>query len=355
MHKNNRYVIGLMSGTSLDGLDLIYMRFTTEDYSNYEIIHYDTYAYSNEWIQKLKKGVYADKDELCLLDIDFGVLVGKSVNRFIEKFKISNIDFIASHGHTIFHQPEKGITLQVGNGQEIANATGLKVVCDFRTQDVKLGGQGAPLVPIGDKLLFSNYEACLNLGGFANVSYDSKGERIAYDVCPVNIVLNHYAEKLGLAYDESGNMASMGIVRDTLLKELNALTFYQIAPPKSLGYEWVLTYILPLIDGYDLSVRDILRTYVEHIAMQLSSVLKSKSSILVTGGGAFNSFLMERILYHSGNQFETPSKEMIEYKEALIFAFLGLLRIEGKVNCLKSVTGAKRNHSSGVIFNPNNT
>lgn len=355
MHKNNLYVIGLMSGTSLDGLDLVYVKFDAGNYANYEVICSKTSAYTHEWFGKLKKGVHRDTSELATLDRDFGVLIGEIVNEFIEQNSISEVDFIASHGHTIFHEPEKGITLQIGHGQEIANKTQLKVVCDFRTQDVKLGGQGAPLVPIGDKFLFSDYEACLNLGGFANVSFDKNNERIAFDICPVNIVLNHYAEKLGLEYDVSGEIASSGQVHEKLLNALNSLDFYRAEPPKSLGLEWVLEHIFPLIDSYQLSVANVLRTYVEHIAVQLSSVLKLKSSILVTGGGTFNTFLMERMKHYTGNCFSIPSNEIIEYKEALIFAFLGLLRIRGEVNCLQSVTGAEKNHSSGIIFNPNNT
>jgi len=355
MHNDSISVIGLMSGTSLDGLDVVYAKFDKKNFKSYKIVACNTYSYTDEIVQKLKNGIYAQKEELLKLDKDFGGFIGNRVNEFREDYGISEVDFIASHGHTIFHEPAKGITLQIGSGQKIANLTKVQVVCDFRTQDVRLGGEGAPLVPIGDKLLFSDYDACLNLGGFANVSFDQREERIAFDICPVNIVLNHYARKLDLAYDKSGEIASNGHVQEELLKALNDIDFYRAAPPKSLGYEWVLKYIFPLIDSCKMSNQDILSTYVEHVAIQLSTVLRSKPSTLVTGGGVFNTFLMERVIHYSGNQFKIPSKEMINYKEALVFAFLGLLRTEGKVNCLKSVTGAKKNHSSGVIFNPNNT
>lgn len=354
MQNNSISVIGLMSGTSLDGLDVICVKFDKKNRKSYKIVACHTYAYTDEMVYNLKNGIYSKKEELLKLDMDFGEFIGNRVNQFRKDYHISEIDFIASHGHTIFHEPAKGVTLQIGNGQKIADLTNKQVVCDFRTQDVQFGGQGAPLVPIGDKLLFSDYDACLNLGGFANISFDRNKERIAFDICPVNIVLNHYARKLGLIYDKSGDIASKGYVQQELLKALNGVDFYKVSPPKSLGYEWVLEYVFPIIDSYEISNHDVLRTYVEHIAVQLSAVLSSKSSTLVTGGGAFNTFLMERIIHYSGNQFKTPSKEIIDYKEALIFAFLGLLRIEGKVNCLMSVTGAKKNHSSGVIFNPNN-
>ena len=355
MHDDSTSVIGLMSGTSLDGLDVVYVKFNKKDPKRYRIIACCTIEYTDQIREKLKNGIHETKEDLKNLDLDFGQYIGNTVNQFRRDHEISDVDFIASHGHTIFHEPAKGITLQIGNGQEIANVTKTKVVCDFRIQDVLLGGQGAPLVPIGDKLLFSDYEACLNLGGFANVSFDQNEERIAFDICPVNIVLNHYTRKLGLAYDESGRIASKGRVHKELLQTLNNLTFYKKHSPKSLGYEWVLEYIFPLIDSYEMSIQDILSTYVEHVAIQLSIVLKSKSSLLTTGGGVFNTFLMERVTHYSGRQYEMPLIEMINYKEALVFAFLGLLKIEDKVNCLKSVTGAKKNHSSGVIFNPNNT
>ncbi|MDT7833468.1 anhydro-N-acetylmuramic acid kinase [Flavobacteriaceae bacterium S356] len=355
MHDDSTSIIGLMSGTSLDGLDAVYVKFNKRDSKDYKIIACHTFEYTDQIYQKLKNGIHKTKEDLKNLDRDFAQYIGNTVNEFIKSYEISDVDFIASHGHTIFHEPAKGLTLQIGSGQEISNVTNTRVVCDFRTQDVLLGGQGAPLVPIGDKFLFSNYGACLNLGGFANVSFDQNKERIAFDICPVNIVLNHYSKKIGLAYDESGRVASSGQVYNELLQVLNDLNFYKLEPPRSLGYEWVLENIFPLIDSYKISVQDILSTYVEHIAIQLSVVLKSKSSILVTGGGAFNTFLMKRVTHYTGQQFEKPLAEIINYKEALIFAFLGLLRMEGKVNCLKSVTGAKKNHSSGVIFNPNNT
>jgi anhydro-N-acetylmuramic acid kinase len=355
MHDNFIYSIGLMSGTSLDGLDLVYVQFDKNAYKNFKIIAAKTYSYSKEWVERLKNGMYLSEDELKKLHVDFGMLLGDLVNKFSVEEKISHVDFIASHGHTIFHEPAKGITLQVGDGQCIANKTRYKVICDFRSQDVQLGGQGAPLVPIGDDQLFSQYEACLNLGGFANISFTQKKSRIAFDVCPVNIVLNHYAKKLGYLYDAEGAIASSGTIQADLLDELNSLSFYQQAPPKSLGFEWVLTSIFPIIGKYDIATKDILRTFVEHVAIQMERILKNRSTILITGGGAFNLFLIERMQYYVDSKLIIPSGEIVNYKEALIFSFLGLLKIEDKINCLSSVTGAKKNHSSGVIFHPNNS
>ncbi|TYP97328.1 anhydro-N-acetylmuramic acid kinase [Tenacibaculum adriaticum] len=346
------YVIGLMSGTSLDGIDLVYVEFNKTNYKDFKIISAKTIGYSAEWKSDLQNAIIFSKERISELDIEYGILLGETINNFINELNIEKVNFIASHGHTIFHQPEKGITLQVGNGQKIANITKNKVICDFRTQDVLLGGQGAPLVPIGDELLFSDYDYCLNLGGFANISFKRGNERIAFDICPVNIVMNHYMQKLGFAYDDDGKIASEGKINNELLAELNSLDFYKKEPPKSLGLEWVKKEIFPIINNLETDIPTVLRTFVEHCAVQISSVLEKNKSILITGGGAFNGFLIRKIKEYLGLEIELPSKEIIDFKEALIFAFLGLLKSEEKVNCLKSVTGAKKNHSSGEIFYP---
>ena len=350
MQENYIYCIGLMSGTSLDGIDLAYIKMNRELYHDFEILKADTIPYSNDWKNKLQEAITYKNTDLIALDITYGELLGEVLNEFIKTYSIIDLDFIASHGHTILHQPKNGITLQIGNGQVIANRTKHKVVCDFRTQDVQLGGQGAPLVPIGDKLLFSNYDYCLNLGGFANISYEKKNQRIAFDICPVNIVLNHYTHKIGLEYDDEGKIASKGKINAELLRRLNELSFYQEHPPKSLGLEWVQSTVFPLINQYETDIPSILRTFVEHVAMQVGSVIDKDSSILVTGGGAFNTFLMKTIEIYAGTTIQQVSKELINYKEALVFAFLGLLRVENQVNCLQSVTGASKDHSSGKIF-----
>lgn len=352
MIKNDVFVIGIMSGTSLDGIDFCYAKFNNNNYQNFEIIWAETISYSKDWKEKLTQSIFYSDADLQQLNLDYGILLGEKINDFIQKFNIKNIDFIASHGHTVLHQPEKGITLQIGDGQTIATSTNKKVICDFRTQDVKLGGQGAPLVPVGDELLFFNYDFCLNLGGFSNISFRKNGKRIAFDICPVNIVLNHYTKKMGLEFDDSGNIASSGKINHQLLKALNSLKFYQKTPPKSLGLEWVQKNIFPLIDSLETEISTVLRTFVEHIAIQISKILYQNNSVLITGGGAFNTFLIQRIQFFSENKITLPNKELIDYKEALLFAFLGLLKDNDKINCLKSVTGASKNHSSGVVFHP---
>lgn len=343
--------IGVMSGTSLDGVDLVYVKIDSGATYAYEIINAKTYKYSQEWKHALQLAFEKTPSELVELDKVYGRYIGNLITKFISDSKLASVDFIASHGHTIFHKPEEGYTLQIGCGKEISKITKIKVVYDFRAQDVALGGQGAPLVPVGDALLFSEFDFCLNLGGFANVSYDENGIRKAFDICPVNIVMNYYVQQIGKEYDDKGILAASGVVNTALLNELNADSFYKLPHPKSLGFEFVKQNIFPLIATYSLSMKDVLRTFVEHSAIQISKVLSQKenSKTLVTGGGAYNNFLMQRIKELSLTQIVIPSKEIVEYKEALLFAFLGLLKLEGKNNCLKSVTGASRNHSSGKI------
>lgn len=350
MNKSFYNVIGLMSGTSLDGVDLVYVSINIKDKS-FEIQYAETLAYQNSWVNRLKAAFGKKVDDLEALDKQYGEYLADLINDFIKRSKIVDIDFIASHGHTIFHQPEKGITVQVGDGQVIANETGIKTIYDFRTQDVELGGQGAPLVPIGDALLFSNYDYCLNLGGFANISFEKGGHRIAYDICPVNIVMNPLAMDLGKPYDAFGEFAKSGEIIEGLLNKLNALSFYKQAPPKSLGYEFVVSEIDPLIASYKVNIKDVLRTFVEHCAIQIGRNTK-KGKLLVTGGGAFNTFLIDRISEHCNAEIVIPNERIVNYKEALIFVLLGVLRFENQVNCLKSVTGASKDHCSGRVALP---
>ena len=352
MIKSSYKVIGVMSGTSLDGIDLALIQFDFSSNYTFKILKYETVAYNSFWNDTLKSLVSLSFTSLKELDNEYTKYLSNVINTFIVKHNINDIDAICSHGHTALHQPEKKLTYQIGNLPQISSLLKQTVVCDFRTQDVELRGQGAPLVPIGDMLLFSEYDYCLNLGGFANISTEIKGERIAYDICPVNIVLNHYVSKLGHDYDDKGKIASTGILNIELLDALNMLNFYQQTYPKSLGLEWVNKNIMPLIDGFKLGVSDILRTFVEHIAVQISNEVNTKenASVLITGGGVYNLFLIERIQEKTKNKICIPNQDLIEYKEALIFGLLGVLKLRGEDNCLSSVTGASRNHSSGRIY-----
>lgn len=352
MIKTEFWVIGVMSGTSLDGLDLAYIQFNFNNSWTFKILKAETINYSEQWRNTLRNLVSKSLTELERIDNEYTAYLALSINSFIKRHSLKKIDAICSHGHTALHQPEEGLTYQIGNRKELVELIGKTIVCDFRVQDVKLGGQGAPLVPIGDELLFSKYDYCLNLGGFANISTKKKSDRIAYDICPVNIVLNHYVKKLGLEYDDNGVIAASGQIREELLSDLNALDFYNLKPPKSLGLEWVNQTVFPLINEYNLSIEDILRTYTEHIAYQIvnETNISANATIFITGGGVYNLFLIERIKSLTNNSVVIPSKTIIEYKEALIFGLLGVLRLRNENNCLKSVTGASKDHSSGKIF-----
>lgn len=350
-------VIGLMSGTSLDGLDLAYVEFAEENGRwTFELKHATTLRYSDEWFADLRNAQKLVDNELAILHIDYGVYLGKSCFDFVTEHKLSP-DLVASHGHTVFHQPDNGITCQLGDGQAIANTCGIKTINDFRSLDVSLGGQGAPLVPIGDRFLFSEYEICLNLGGFANVSFESDGKRIAFDISPVNIAMNVFANMLGKEYDEGGTLAASGKLLPGLLETLNALPYYGEPPPKSLSREWLDEQFMPVIRGFSASGEDKLYTICVHVAQQVrrgvSSLGKSEGvKLLVTGGGAHNTFLVDCIKRETKLDIHVPNRGIIENKEAIIFAFLGVLKIRGEINCLASVTGALRDSSCGVISTP---
>ena len=344
MGKNIKYrVLGVMSGTSLDGIDLAICTFTKKGNWEFKIEKQATIKYSDYWKNRLENLHTKNKKIITTTDVEYGAFLGKKIIAFLDNEKV---DFIASHGHTIFHQPENKYTLQIGDGKTIAKTTGITTINDFRILDVSLGGQGAPLVPIGDLHLFPNYKYCINLGGFANISIKKESEITAFDICPVNIVLNQVCKELNIDYDNNGDIAKKGKLVPKLIQQLNQLSFYEKIPPKSLGREWVEKQIIPLI--INQKTEDTLHTFCEHIAIQIGKQLKGNTA-LFTGGGVFNQYLMTRIQHYSTSEITIPNQEIIEYKEALIFAFLGVLRIRNEVNCLQSVTGAERDNCGGVI------
>ncbi|MBN1199588.1 MAG: anhydro-N-acetylmuramic acid kinase [Bacteroidales bacterium] len=365
-HKKTIYhVLGLMSGTSLDGLDIAHCRFELINGNwKHQIFQAETIPYSQEWQNRLQNLDAGSAAELAQTNSDLGRFMGSLTKDFINRHGI-RADFIASHGQTIFHQPALRWTTQIGKGSAIAAETGLPTVCDFRSTDVALGGQGAPLVPIGDRLLFPRYTCCLNLGGFANISYDIDDQRIAYDICPVNMVLNILAHEAGKPFDENGEVARSGSLLPDLLETLNQLEFYHRPPPKSLGKEWVDDSIRPLLHNAlshwaqgirnpASGIQNLLHTFTEHIATQVArnSGTNRANKLLVTGGGALNTYLMERIRFHAAPEVFLPDLQTIQFKEALIFAFLGVLRWRGEVNCLSSVTGASKDNIGGAIYLP---
>ncbi len=343
-------VIGLMSGTSLDGLDICYVDFSFDGKNwMYSIVNAISEPYPEEIKRKLAEAQEMNAFDYALFNSDYGLYLGSRVKTFMDKYGATP-DIIASHGHTIFHQPSRRFTAQIGSGASIAAESGVDCVCDFRTTDVALYGQGAPLVPIGDRTLFANYDYCLNIGGFSNISFSQGGKRVAYDISPVNYLLNHYTRLIGKEYDEDGKMARNGNVCNNLFQRLNQLDYYEQKGPKSLGREWVEEEIFPLINQYSLSTEDILATIVEHAAYQVGkNVISGK--VLVTGGGAFNKFLVERLRSNAKNcDFVVPDILTVNFKEALIFAFLGALYYFDMPNCLSSVTGAKYDCIGGAMY-----
>lgn len=348
-------ILGLMSGTSLDGLDIVDVLLSkvSKDQWTFEVLHAETVDYSEDWQFRLGNSANESGIVLTQLSHDLGNYFGDAVNDFLARNAIRRDDIaaISSHGHTVFHQPKEGYTLQIGNGPELAHKTGLLTVCDFRVNDVLLGGNGAPLVPVGDQFLFSSSaESFLNLGGFSNISFQEKGTVLAFDICPVNIVLNKLAEQVGQRFDNLGRLGREGVIDRDVLSRLNELPFYSEAPPKSLGAEWVADEIHPIIgDRVDL-----ITTFYEHVAQQIAAVLTRHklSSVFLSGGGAKNQFLLERLKSHYGGAVILPDSTIIEFKEAIVFALLGVLRLREEINVWCSVTGARRDSVSGVIHNP---
>ena len=352
LNKKNYKIIGVMSGTSIDGLDLVYVHFEKKEKWNYKILNSITYKYSKEWFEKLKMSVNLSKMDLAKLDQEYTLLLSKQILRFINEFSIKDIDAVSSHGHTVFHNPKNEYTYQIGNLPEISKEIGHKVICNFRKQDVLLGGQGAPLVPVGEKYLFSEYNSCINLGGFANISKALGGKLIAYDICPVNTVLNYLSKKMNLDFDKDGEISKKGNLIEDLYAKLNKLDYYNNNHPKSLGIEWVNSNIIPLLEKYPNQIVDLLHTYNCHIAEQVSKNTINETNVLVTGGGAKNKFLIDLINKKLNNNVVIPDNTLIDYKEAIVFGFLGVLKLLNINNCYSSVTGSSKDHCSGEIFLP---
>ena len=350
-------IIGLMSGTSLDGLDIAHVLFELDNNKwKFKLLKAETYTYSNEFYTALSNSTSLNVPDFLMLDKRIGRVFAEMVNDFISKNNIErkNINAIASHGHTTFHQPQNGFTSQIGCGDTISFLTNIPVINDFRTKDVIAGGQGAPLVPIGDLLLFKNLaESFLNLGGIANISFETNGVMTAFDICPANLPLNKLVAKLNLEFDKDGKIARSGTVQENLFDQLNQLSFYTQTSPKSLGTEWMESEFYPIID-FDSSIENNLKTIVEHEAFQIASVLNQNElkSVLITGGGAKNSYLIERLKHFFKGEIILPNKDVIEFKEAIIFAFLGALYLEKQTNCISTVTGASKNVKGGVYHLP---
>ena len=355
------YGLGVMSGTSLDGIDICYVEFKKEDDSYFRIINSKTFKYNSIWINILGDIHLKNDLEIKKIDLDYGILISQKILEFLNENNISNLDFISSHGHTVKHKPPY-YSIQIGNGKIIRELTNVTTINDFRVQDIRLGGQGAPLVPIGDKYLFGNYDSCLNLGGIANISFVNSGSTKAFDICGCNILLNKYSKIYDKEFDEFGKLSSKGKVIPELIERLDSISYNLIEGPKSLDKQKLLNDNYKLIDDYlanksDIDLKktghNVLATIVEHISNEIFNVVSKQNNlknILITGGGAKNNFLIDQIKKKLNCSVIIPEEIIVDYKEALIFAFMGKLRLQNKINCLKTVTGAKKDHSSGTIF-----
>jgi anhydro-N-acetylmuramic acid kinase len=361
--------IGLMSGSSLDGLDIAWCEFTVHEGQWYfRVLKTDMIVYPDEWVQEIKRLPVATGKTLWESHASLGNYFGEQVHYFIKNNGLDGkVDFIGSHGHTVFHFPEKKFTTQIGDGSAIAARTNLPVVCDFRSADIADGGQGTPIVPIGDLMLFSGHRFCLNVGGIANISCkvprEEKQGIVAFDICAANQVLNSLANRLGKEYDPDGIIARGGKLNDALSESLNSLEFYHLAYPKSLDNSFSREVVLPLIEEFDIPVEDKLHTYIWHIARQIANhiqlisrkeniLFNSNEKILATGGGAFNGFLIECVGGLTGLEVEVPDNELVKFKEAVVIAFMAVLRMRNEVNVLKSVTGAAKDSVGGAVYRP---
>jgi anhydro-N-acetylmuramic acid kinase len=348
--------IGIMSGSSLDGLDIAFVEFQEQGGKwSFEIKEVDCYAYAEEWKNRLQNAIHLPASDYQLLHTAYGHYIGEKVNAFIKEKNIEyKVSLVASHGHTTFHIPAQKMTAQLGDGAAIAAVTGLPVVSDLRAMDVALGGQGAPIVPMGEKMLLGEYDYFLNLGGIANISFN-KEAYTAFDICPANRVLNMLMNEVGKEYDEGGQMAATGSINNELLNNLNQLAFYDLPFPKSLANDFGTDVVYPIIKSANISIADALRTYTEHIALQIYNTLKASNSgqVFVTGGGAHNKFLIERcshLLSEKNISIVVPDAMLINNKEALIMAFLGVLRWREENTILSSVTGASRSSIGGALW-----
>jgi anhydro-N-acetylmuramic acid kinase len=351
--------IGLMSGSSLDGLDIVFAEFNEIGGNwSYEIKAADCYPFNDSWVHNLQHATALSAYDYLLLHTSFGRYVGEEVNKFIDAHGLHHqVQLIASHGHTVFHAPQQMMTAQLGEGAVISAVTGINVVSDLRAVDVALGGQGAPIVPMGEKLLFADYPLLLNIGGIANISYRNHEQYIAFDVCAANRVLNMLASLAGKKYDEDGQLAAEGELLDDVLQELNELEYYKRTFPKSLDNQFGIDEVFPMLPKDNIA--DALTTYVEHIALQVRNAVQScglssaNRQLLMTGGGAHNSFLVDRIRHHLSSlniDVVVPERNIVDYKEALIMGLLGVLRWREQNTTLSSVTGAKRDSIGGAVW-----
>jgi len=350
-------ILGIMSGSSMDGVDLALCQIGQEgEKIEYKVLQSAKYDYDDKWRLRLSKLRTQNAITYVKTDVFYAHYLAELVNDF-KKNCTFPIDMIASHGHTIFHNPEIKLTSQIGDGSTLSALTELPVVSDFRRTDLALHGEGAPLVAIGDEMLFSEYDFCLNLGGFANISCKKEGVRVAFDIAACNILTNRLARDINQDYDTDGLIAEKGTINKEMLEELNGLEFFSQSGPKSLNRDWISEELWPIVKNYrELSLEDRMKTIVEHVAYQIGKSIEQLANgnsdgkkLLITGGGAFNKTLIEHIGSHTEAQVILPENELINNKESIIFAFLGYLRVNNLNNTLASATGAAKDSIGGVL------
>lgn len=359
----NYHVLGVMTGSSLDGVDIVYTKITaSEKKYSYEILMTDCVKMPAKWKLRISQLVLQNAVTYLKTSAFFGQFLGEILLDFITRNQIENqLDFIASHGQTIFHQPENKFSSQIGDGSVIAAITGFPVICDFRSVDVALGGQGAPVAPIANKLFYPEYSLFLNLGGIGNLAANINGKYVAFDFTAVNLILDKIAKELELEYDDEGKIAAFGNFSETLFDSLNHSIYYNKSYPKSLSGGWVSKVMLPIISRSPLSHADKLHTVVYHVAYQLKnaiSMIEAKENIsfskndkmLATGGGVFNRFLMQIIQEKIGVSVTIPDHQIIKFNEAVLMALMGVMRVRQETNIMSSVTGATYDTIGGAIY-----
>jgi len=341
----------------MDGIDLAHCDLTVDDQGkwSYKINAAETVPYNETWRLRLSKLRNQNALNVYKTDRYYGEYIGRLVKDFTSRNGLET-DLVSSHGHTIFHQPENNVTYQIGLGEAISAVCGIPSVSNFRAMDVVRDGEGAPISGIGDDVLFSEFDFCLNLGGFANLSCVHNDRRIAFDVCPANILLNRIAREFGKEYDENGEIAESGNVDYDLLEDLNSIQYYEYSYPKSLGREWINEHFWFRVRNSEASKEDKMKTLVDHIASQIGKNIEELSSgdssikrVFVTGGGAFNTSLIDHLRSHTDAEIIVPEEKIVNFKEALIFALMGVLRVRNEVNILSSLTGALEDSVAGSL------
>jgi anhydro-N-acetylmuramic acid kinase len=348
------YILGAMSGSSLDGLDLAICSFT--DQSIFTIHNSTTIELPLDLRTKLKNFSTLNAFQIADLDAYFALFSAHSIRDFTNNW-IGGISLVVSHGHTLYHNPANAVSWQIGNGGIIAAVTGIDTLCDLRVQDVALGGQGAPLAALVDLNLFKDYTGLLNLGGIANITINQSNTVYSWDISPCNQVFNHLAQKEGKEFDKGGSIARSGKILMELIHKWQENTYFSQMPPKSMDNTWVKENYIKEIDKIDQPVKILMASFAEFVAIQLSKDLKSldlnPGKILVTGGGAFNAHFISRLKVHLSPLnwvVEVAEESLINYKEAMLMAYMGHRYINKKTNTISTATGAEKDLISGALY-----